>query len=119
MSSAVANSVANFDCVSTFSLFSVLVTLDLSGSGTVVSSFGISDSFFVVTCWSLLFCDCSTFSSFSLLEFSSTVVLLMSVDVSALEGTSLVFTSSDLGSCVVSLSFTISFVVLSEYGVCS
>ncbi|CAM4071414.1 hypothetical protein STXY8166_11590 [Staphylococcus xylosus] len=132
MSSAVANSVSNFDCVSTFSLFSVLVTLDLSGSGTVVSSFGISDSSFVVTCWSLIFCDCSTFSSFSLLLFSSTVVsvvllmsvvsvvLLMSVDgVSALEDTSLVFASSVLGSSVVSFSFTISFVLLSEDGVCS
>ncbi|UBV40317.1 hypothetical protein [Staphylococcus xylosus] len=53
------------------------------------------------------------------------VVLLMSVDgVSALEDTSLVFASSVLGSSVlgssvVSFSFTISFVVLSEDGVCS
>ncbi|MEB7833171.1 hypothetical protein NGC77_12485 [Staphylococcus xylosus] len=77
----------------------------------------------MVTCWSLIFCDCSTFSSFSLLLFSSTVVsvvLLMSVDgVSALEDTSLVFASSVLASSVVSFSFTISFVVLSEDGVCS
>lgn len=44
----------------------------------------------------------------------------MSVDgVSALEDTSLVFASSVLGSSVVSFSFTISFVVLSEDGVCS